>query len=274
MNSVRCSDCGLVNWSGAKSCARCGAVLISERAPQLTNERSSGLHWRKLLLVLFVVAIAAIPVWVWQKTATRNRELAAAIQNSTLFAKPVTLEASTGANFADIPNPEAYTLRDAGLLTFHYEPVSEPEPLSSAEPNPLFFRTMRRTALERIRDQPVLRLIPKDMGATRDWQAFEDREHHRHGWTVPVGTRELIELTSIEEADTDAQVQFTWKWKPNEVGQHFDISEQVPQSAPRWKRKSNPKLRSEFPFKGTAELIRTGNGWEVKTIQWNLATPE
>jgi hypothetical protein len=250
-------------------------VLISGRALQLTNEKSSGLAWRKLLLLLFVVAIVAIPLWVWQKRAARNRELAAAIQSSTLFAKPVTVEASSTGSVVDIPNPEAYTLRDAGLLTFHHEPVSEPKPRSSAEPNPLLFRTMRRTSLDRILNQPALRLIPKDLTATRDWQAFEDREHHRHGWTVPVGTRELIELTSIEEADTaTAQVQFTWKWKPNEVGRHFDISEQVPQSAPRWKRKSNPRLSSELPYQGAAELSRTGNRWEVKTIKWNLEMTE
>jgi hypothetical protein len=230
---------------------------------------------KKLLLIILVVAIVAVPLWVWQKRAVRNRKIASAIQSSALFTKPVSVIASTSGDFVDIPNPEAYTLRDAGLLNFHHEPVNKPEQPSSAEPNPVLFRTMRRTSLDRILNQPALRLIPKDLAATRDWQTFEDREHHRHGWTVPVGTRELIELTSVEEADTDtAQVQFSWKWKPNEVGRHFDISEQVPQSAPRWKRKSNPRLSSEFPFKGTAEVGRTANGWEVKSIKWDLRMPD
>lgn len=277
MNNIRCSDCGLVNWSSEESCKRCSAALISGRALQLTNEKSSGSPLKKLLLIIFVVAIVVIPFWVWQKRAARNREMAAAIRSSTLFAKPVTVEASSTGGFFDILNPEAIVLRGAGLLTIDNEPVSKPASAqpSLAEPNSVLIPMMRQTNQSRILNRPTLRLIPIDIAATRDWQTFEDREHHRSGWTVPVGTRELIELMSIEEAGTDTvQIQFTWKWKPNEVGRHFDINETVRQSDPHRRRKSNPRLSSEFPFKGTAELSRTGNGWEVKTIKWNLDMPE
>jgi hypothetical protein len=113
-------------------------------------------------------------------------------------------------------------------------------------------------------------LIPADTAATRDWEAFEDREHQRRGWMVPVGARELAGITTVEASDSDtAQVQFTWYWKPNAVGRHFDFSEQVRQSNPGAKRKSNPQLSSDVPLKGTAELSRTSNGWEVKTIKWD-----
>lgn len=90
-----------------------------------------------------------------------------------------------------------------------------------------------------------------------------------------MGTRELIELTSIEEAGTDrVQVLFRWKWKPNDVGWHLDINPQTGKLDPPWKRKSNPQLSSGYPFKGTAEMSRIGNRWEVKSIKWNLEMPE
>lgn len=247
--------------------------MISEGGLQLTNAKSSALPWGKLLLILIVVAMVAIPLWVRQKRAVRNRELATAIQSSPLFAKPVTVEASSRRD--DIPNPEAFVLRNAGLLTIDHEPLSTPASATPywPEPNAILIRTMRRTNLDRILNQPVVRLIPKDTAASGDWQRFEDREHHRHGWTVPVGTRELIALTSIEGAGTDTvQVQFTWKWKPNQVGRHFD--EHAQHSDRHWGRRSNPRLSSEYPFKGTAELSRTGNRWEVKTIKWSLNMSE
>lgn len=218
----------------------------------------------------------AIPLWVRQKRAARSREMAAAIQSSALFSNPVTVVASSRTDRSnESPSLEALTLRDAGLLTIDDEPSSRPSPPpSSPDPKPPHIRTIRRTTLELIHESTlatVARLTPKDIAATRDWQPFEDPEHQRRGWIVPVGNRELIELTSVEGADTaTAQVQFTWYWKPNEVGWQFDINERSRKQNPSWKRKSHPDLSSGYPFKGTAEIGRIGNRWEVKSIKWDL----
>ena len=219
-----------------------------------------------------MVLIVAIPVWVRQKRAARTREMAAAIQSSALFTKPVTVVASTKTSLStEPPNFEALTLRDAGLLTIEYE--YEPLP-STPKPEPPLIRTMRRTYLARLRDSSVPGLIPKDIAASRDWESFEDPEHQRSGWIVPVGNRRLLELTSIVEGSDTAEVQFNWNWKPNDVGLHFDNNEQTRKPGPRWKRKSNPALSSDFPFKGAAELTRTANGWEVKAIKWDFTMPD
>jgi hypothetical protein len=240
---------------------------------QLPRKKSSGRPWKKLLFTLTAVAFIVVALLFWQNRAARKRELAAVIQSSTVFAAPVTVEASSSGGIVDIPNLEAITLRNAGLLAIDYEPVSTPPSgsESSTEPNSMIVETMRQTTKAHILNQPALRLIPESLATTRDWQSFEDREHQRRGWIVPVGTRELLELTSIQEAGADtAQVQFTWLWKPNEVGRYFDINAQ-PQKSDRTSRHwSNPRLSSEYPFKGTADLNRSGNRWEVKAIRWDL----
>jgi hypothetical protein len=158
MISTRCSNCGLVNLSNENSCKRCATALTKSGPAERTTEKFSGLPWRKLLLILIVVAIVAIPFWVRQKRAARKQELAAAVKISTLFAKPVTVEAAGSLNDRNIPNAEAITLRDAGLLTITYEPVSEQAsaPSSSAESNPILIRTMRPTYMARIRNQSEL----------------------------------------------------------------------------------------------------------------------
>ena len=236
----------------------------------MQNGRSSGKGLKKSLLIVVVVVIAAIPLWVRQQSA-RAREMMAALQSSALLTQPVTVVASSKTSRSnEAPSVEALTLRDAGLLTIDYEP-STPAPPA---PDPPLIRTMRRTDLARIIDSPIARLNPKDIAATRDWEPFEDPEHQRRGWVVPVGSRQLNEITSVEGADTDAaRVHFTWYWKPNEVGQHFDINEETRKPGPRWKRKSHPELSSGYPFKGTAELSWTGAGWEVKSIKWDMTIP-
>ena len=226
-----------------------------------------------------MVLIAAIPLWVRQRSA-RTREMAAAIQSSALFSKPVTVVASSKTSRSnESPSLEALTLRDVGLLTIDDEPSTRASPPPSPpDPKPPYIRTIRRTNLDLMRDSTVAtvaRLIPKDIAATRDWQPFEDPEHQRCGWIVPVGTRELLEVTSIVEVGTDtAHVQFKWNWKPNDVGWHFDINEKTRELNPGWKRKSHPDLSSGYSFKGTAELGRIGNSWEVKSIKWDLETPD
>lgn len=226
-----------------------------------------------------MVLIAAIPLWVRQRSA-RTREMAVVIQSSALFSKPVTVVASSKTSRSnESPSLEALTLRDAGLLTIDDEPSTPASPPPfSPDPNPPSIRTIRRTNLALMRDSTVAtvaRLIPKDIAATRDWQPFEDPEHQRRGWIVPVGNRELNEITSVEGTDTDAaRVHFTWHWKPNEVGRHFDFNGQARQMNAHGRPKSNPVLSGEFPFKGTAELSRTANGWEVKSIKWDLTMPD
>ena len=227
---------------------------------------------KKFFLIVGVVLIVAIPLWVRYQRSARNLEMAAAIQHSALFSNAVTLEASASTSLSREPvSLEALTLRDAGLLTI--DSVST-APLASPEPSPPLIRTIRRTYLARLRDAPVPRLVPTDTAVTRDWQAFEDPERQRQGWIIPVGARELTEITSIEEVSAETvQVQFKWNWKPNEVGRHFDITQPTGRPDPPWKRKSNPVLSTAFPFNATAELSRIGNKWEVKSIKWNFEAP-
>lgn len=278
MHSIKCPDCGLVNWSSEEDCKRCGSLLSSVSGSQTAaNEKSSGSPWKKVLVILFVIAAPVATLFVLRKWETRHGEFAEAIQSSTLFTKPVTVEATKTAHTASRLNPEAQTLHTAGLLIVRDEPdgtitvLDRKQPISpyprSGDPPELNFVQVPNPMTKR-------RLIPKDVAATRDWTTIEDPNDLTSGFIVPVGTRQLDKITSVEKPDTvTARVHFTWYWNPNEVGQHFDSNEQARQKDPHGRIKSNPVLSSDFPYNGTAELSSTGAGWEVKSIKWDMKMP-
>ena len=75
MTSTKCSACGLVNWSSAENCKRCGAALgaghdqLSPGSGRSEEEkariRQSALKKMKAgagVFVLFIVALVAIPL--------------------------------------------------------------------------------------------------------------------------------------------------------------------------------------------------------------------
>ena len=277
MHSVKCLECGMVNWSSEECCKRCGTLLSSFGGTQSpADEKSSSSPWKKVLVILLVVAAPVAALLVLRKWETRHGEFAEAIQSSPLFIKPVTVEATKTAHQAGFLNTEAETLYAAGLLIVLDEPdgtisvLSKNQPPRSnveypfAPPPEVKFDEIPNPLTKR-------RLIPKDVEATRDWTTFEDPNDQRSGFIVPVGSRQLDKITSVEKPDTiTARVHFTWYWKPNDVGRHFDFNAQERAKDAHGRPKSSPELSSDFPYKGTADLSRNGAGWEVKSIDWNM----
>jgi len=72
----------------------------------------------------------------------------------------------------------------------------------------------------------VISLTEKGQQKSREWKKEEGMsgdstvptEVH---WTVPVATRELIEVTGIMTEGKMARVEYTWKCAPNDVGQNL-----------------------------------------------------
>ena len=132
MNSVRCPDCGLSNWSTAESCKRCGGELLASVAsskfiPAKSSSKASTSFGKKWLLTLFLIAI---PLVFWQYIRTRDEAIVLAIQNSVAFSQPVTVDAYMEVNaFGGVrASFEALTLRDAGFLNIEERTKEVPDP--------------------------------------------------------------------------------------------------------------------------------------------------
>jgi hypothetical protein len=87
-------------------------------------------------------------------------------------------------------------------------------------------------------------------------------------YTVPLATRELTTVTSVAMAGPNgARVEYTWKWKPNLLGQKFDASGPVIHGFSMWDRASLIKSYGvDFygdPQKSNLYLVRSDKGWKI-----------
>jgi len=56
-------------------------------------------------------------------------------------------------------------------------------------------------------------------------------------YVVPLAERKLVEVTKVNMIKPHlAQVEYTWKWAPNRLGQEFDASGSLVKSFPTWDR--------------------------------------
>jgi hypothetical protein len=79
-----------------------------------------------------------------------------------------------------------------------------------------------RPAVVGLRDRaicPALVLTPQGKAASAAWQSRPDLPTGSTLWSVPVGDRELLEVTGLTGApDGSTVVEFNWKWKSNHMG--------------------------------------------------------
>ncbi|HEY0591516.1 MAG TPA: hypothetical protein VGF40_07095 [Thermoanaerobaculia bacterium] len=70
---------------------------------------------------------------------------------------------------------------------------------------------------------------------------------------VPLAMKELGEVTGVRKTDEGAEVEFTWRWVPNEVGASFTSG--------------LVKERFDATHAATAKLRDFGEGWIVMLIE-------
>jgi hypothetical protein len=87
-------------------------------------------------------------------------------------------------------------------------------------------------------------------------------------YVVPLATRELSKVDKVTMAGANgAYVEFTWKWKPNVLGQKFDASGALVQKFSSWDRATLIKdYGVDFfadPKTARTYMIRGDKGWVV-----------
>lgn len=86
------------------------------------------------------------------------------------------------------------------------------------------------------------------------------KNHNADGTTsylVPLAVRELVSVDSVKMVKPHlAQVQYTWKWNPNRLGQEFEASGSLVESFTSWDRATLIKSYGVDFF--TAPPVKTG----------------
>jgi hypothetical protein len=292
---VQCASCGLNNKASQLNCIRCYASLDGLPVSTVVTESpgQSGIPlWIKLsagagVLVVLLVLVGALAVFFSARKSISGKyaHLENAVRISPNFNVPVTVEAGRygywdmdAARSDQEATPAAYTLAHLGLVYIHTGFYSDVSP------------TVTNTG--KVIIDPHSGIVPKHyrhvslewMGNAQaqsaSWETYEVKKDGKVGWKVPIGEREFLRIVQVmpvpegmPSSDT-VMVSFTWKWKPNEMGQAFD------KGSPSYVTPNSPKNfpRSAFDVEindsratywGTAELHRTGDTWEAGRMSWH-----
>jgi hypothetical protein len=109
-------------------------------------------------------------------------------------------------------------------------------------------------------DCPSMALTAAGNTASAKWQRGRASLAGETSWAVPIGQRELVQVTGLVAApDGSTVVEFEWKWVPNETGTLL--------------RRSVPQANNFFdrPKKGRANCRRWDDGWRCTLGMWTTA---
>jgi hypothetical protein len=106
---------------------------------------------------------------------------------------------------------------------------------------------------------PAMVLTPSGVAASAGWTRGRTTTPGSDGasWGVPIGRRELLAVTKLTAAPDDSmQVEFDWRWTPNETGTAL--------------RQSVTKAGALFDQirKGRASCRRLDRGWRCQLGMW------
>ncbi len=88
-------------------------------------------------------------------------------------------------------------------------------------------------------------------------------------YAVPLATRQLVKIDKIEKlSPSSALVEYTWKWKPNDMGQVFDASGTYVKAFNTWDRsvliqKHGADFYNADPQKLTVKMVKGSKGWQL-----------
>lgn len=219
---------------------------------ELELEKKEGGGFGPLIIILALVAIlvGGIGFVIWQNSQTLKPEDA---------AKALT------ANF-DAQGP--------ALVHFHSGLVAPSVEDKTSDPH---YKLLQKAGI--LTTKPVKgKGVQVDLTATGEKTISSFPEFKKtketdgtYAYIVPLAKKELVKVDSVTKiTPTRAQVEYTWKWKPNELGTIFDASGPTVKSFNTWDRstlieKYGADFYSAGPQKITIILVKGAKGWKPAT---------
>lgn len=107
---------------------------------------------------------------------------------------------------------------------------------------------------------PAMALTPAGEAASARWTRGRVPSEEGVAWMIPIGRRELLSVKKLSEApDGSTQVEFEWKWTPNDTGTAL--------------RKAVAKADGFFDQArpGRASCRQSDDGWRCQLGMWSPA---
>ena len=297
MNSLKCTRCGLVYLTHVGSCPRCGTShegVSYEAAPP--GEKNHGSLGALAALVVALLLVAG-GVFYYLRPA-KTPAYAGAIRASEQFKMLPTVRVNRNAlaepNGSPFSNgmlgtrlgvtPAACVLEARGLLAFETsttEVRSKFETPTSTElttPNGAKYYTFGKQERELLlgkQQHLAIRVTPVGEKEAAGWVETEEQYNGREQkfWRVPIGEAEFVGVQQVLEEPGEGgkdklTVMFSWRLRPNWLGQAFDAASDVMQQLPSKARgaANGFGFDSRGEQTSTAQLERVGGVWRVKEI--------
>lgn len=116
----------------------------------------------------------------------------------------------------------------------------------------------------------VAAVAEKEFQAISEYRQWKDKDG-TDVYFVPLAERKLAQIASVTmKSPTIAQVEYTWKWEPNKIGEMFDASGSLVKGFNTWDRatliqKYGVNFYHAEPTRASVTLVRGDKGWQVAT---------
>jgi len=219
---------------------------------ELAIEKAEGRGFGPLLIIFALVAIFAVGIgWVvMQARQTLKPEEAAQTINEALKAKgPAVVRFHSGHVVPSVDEkpdgPHYRLLEKAGLLTL---------------------KKTKTMAVD-------VALTPEGEQAVAAFPEFqkETEKDGTVGYTVPLAERKFVSVDKITKlSPTKFQVEYSWQWEPNKMGEVFDAQGPLVKAFNTWDRSQLiDKYGADFYRSGakkvTVLIVKGDDGWEIAT---------
>ena len=201
-----------------------------------------------LLIVALIVGIVGVAgYFLWQNMQVLTPQEAATVINAADAQRPAMIDVHVGKVTASVAvkphDPNYRLLEKAGVL---------------------------KVGKDQGRITPVI-LTPQ---GERQFQEIvgvkkTKEEDGTERYAVPIAERKLVEISKVTMVNpSQAIVEFTWKWDPNQLGEVFDASGPLVKSFNTWERGTLiQKYEANFyhanPVRTTVALAKAGKRWEI-----------
>ena len=219
---------------------------------ELELEQKEGSSFGPLIIIVLLAAliIGGAGVLIYQSRQTLKPEEAAQVVSKMLAGRPPTTVlfhtgTVTPSMFDSADEPQYRLMEKAGLLkTTRIKNSAKAEVTLTPE------------------GERLLSSLPESKKTAKDGEVE---------YVVPLADRKLINITQVTKlAPNRFQVNYTWQWTPNKLGDDFDAAGDLVKGFNTWDRqKLIDKHGAAFyhggPEQASITLVKGSKGWEVAT---------
>jgi len=217
-----------------------------EQEMELEKKRGSGFGPLLIIVLLIGLAVGGLGYVLWQTNQVIKPEQATTYLTQVYKAKPpVTIQFHTGLITPSV-----------------YDPVSEPH-----------YKLLSKAGILTLKPQGSKVQITLTANGEKTVNAVENVKKQKESdgsiiYTVPLATKELVKVEDIAKLSPGkVRVDYSWQWKPTEMGKSFDAAGPVVKSFGTYDRsvlidKYGAAFYGGAPQKLSVVMVHSAKGWE------------